>query len=543
MAQNLATPGVYIEEKSAFGNSVAGIPTAVPAFIGYTEKTVKGGQSLINKPVRITSLAEFHSTFGTGFQSSFRIQQGTNTTGGYDFEVDGKPYTVVPDNSSRFIFYDSIRLFFANGGSTCYITTVGAYTTAEGGENKAAKDDKSAKDEKGAKDNKVAVPERTAGSPEGAGGKVNQITKKALEAGLNALIMEDEPTIVVIPEAVMLAEADCFALQQAMLMHCGFKMRSRVALLDVYNGSSARTYDNTDIITRFREGVGSNFLAYGAAYYPYVYTSIVQGDELNFNSISNLDLLEELLNKEAELTSDTPKKADEIKNEVKKLRQSGVNVESLTQTLQVVSPTFKKALTQINRQLNILPPSGGIAGIISMVDATRGVWKAPANVSYATVVSPVVKLTHEDQEDLNVTVTGKSVNAIRSFVGEGTKVWGARTLDGNSKDWRYINVRRTLIYIEQSVKYAAKPYVYEPNTAATWVLMKSMINAFLNDLWRAGGLVGLTPADAFEVQVGLGSTMTPNDILDGIMRISVKVAISRPAEFIVITFEQKMQQS
>ena len=122
-------------------------------------------------------------------------------------------------------------------------------------------------------------------------------------------------------------------------------------------------------------------------------------------------------------------------------------------------------------------------------------------------------------------------------------VWGARTLDGNSQDWRYINVRRTLIYIEQSVKYAAKTYVFEPNDSGTWILVKSMITGFLNDLWKAGGLVGNSPADAYEVDVGLGSTMTPTDILDGIMRVSVKVAVSRPAEFIVITFEQKMQES
>jgi hypothetical protein len=116
-------------------------------------------------------------------------------------------------------------------------------------------------------------------------------------------------------------------------------------------------------------------------------------------------------------------------------------------------------------------------------------------------------------------------------------------LDGNSQDWRYVNVRRTLIFIEQSIKFAAKAYVYEPNDANTWVLIRSMISSFLNDLWKAGGLVGTTPDQAFSVEVGLGSTMTPNDVLDGVMRINVKVAISRPAEFIVITFQQKMQEA
>jgi phage tail sheath protein FI len=209
----------------------------------------------------------------------------------------------------------------------------------------------------------------------------------------------------------------------------------------------------------------------------------------------------------------------------------------------VVSPTFKTILGKVRILLNTLPPSAAMAGIYTAVDNSRGVWKAPANTSIASVVSPSVKLTHDDQEDLNLTVTGKSVNAIRSFIGQGTIVWGARTLDGNSQDWRYINVRRTLIFIEQSVKYAAKAYVYEPNTANSWVLIKSMISSFLNDLWKAGGLVGASPEQAYQVEIGLGTTMTPNDILDGVMKISVKVAISRPAEFIVITFQQKMQES
>ena len=116
-------------------------------------------------------------------------------------------------------------------------------------------------------------------------------------------------------------------------------------------------------------------------------------------------------------------------------------------------------------------------------------------------------------------------------------------MDGNSQDWRYISVRRTMIMIEQSIKNAAEAYVFEPNTASTWTNMKALITNFLTNVWQAGGLAGATAEDAFSVSVGLGSTMTSVDILDGIMRITVKVAVTRPAEFIVITFQQQMQQS
>jgi hypothetical protein len=139
-------------------------------------------------------------------------------------------------------------------------------------------------------------------------------------------------------------------------------------------------------------------------------------------------------------------------------------------------------------------------------------------------------------------IDGKSICAIRAFTGRGNLVWGARTLDGNSNDWRYINVRRTLMYIEQSVQDAAKAYVFAPNDAGTWVNVKSMISSFLTGLWKQGGLVGPKPADAFSVTIGLGSTMTGDDILNGIMRVAVKVAVSHPAEFIEITFQQEMQK-
>ena len=190
-----------------------------------------------------------------------------------------------------------------------------------------------------------------------------------------------------------------------------------------------------------------------------------------------------------------------------------------------------------------MPPASAMAGVYTMVDNTRGVWKAPANVSLNASVSPSVNITFADQEELNMPLNGKAVNAIRAFVGEGNLVWGARTLDGNSQDWRYINVRRTLIMLEQSVQAAAKAYVFEPNDANTWITIKSMIENFLYIQWKKGALVGSKPDEAYAVLVGLGSTMTGDDILNGIMRITVLVAVSRPAEFIEITFQQQMQKS
>ncbi|KAA4737492.1 phage tail sheath family protein, partial [Bacteroides fragilis] len=204
---------------------------------------------------------------------------------------------------------------------------------------------------------------------------------------------------------------------------------------------------------------------------------------------------------------------------------------------------YTAVLKELKRVLNLLAPSAAMAGIYTMVDNTRGVWKAPANVSVNSVISPALSITSDEQEDLNVPLSGKAINAIRTFVGEGIKVWGARTLDGNSLDWRYINVRRTMIMLEESVKNASRAYVFEPNVASTWLNLKSMIQNFLTGIWKRGGLAGATPDDAFSVHVGLGDTMTPEDVLEGILRVTVLVAIVRPAEFIEITFQQQMQKS
>ena len=192
--------------------------------------------------------------------------------------------------------------------------------------------------------------------------------------------------------------------------------------------------------------------------------------------------------------------------------------------------------------MRTVPPSGAVAGIYAMVDRTRGVWKAPANVSLNGVIGPVVKIDNLDQEDLNVHDTGKSINAIRAFTGKGTLVWGARTLAGNDNEWRYVPVRRFFIVVEESVKKASEPFVFEPNDANTWIKVKVMIENFLTLQWRAGALQGAKPEQAFFVNVGLGTTMSEIDILEGRMIVEIGMAVVRPAEFIILRFSHKMME-
>lgn len=206
-------------------------------------------------------------------------------------------------------------------------------------------------------------------------------------------------------------------------------------------------------------------------------------------------------------------------------------------------PFFKAVFDRIRHDMNLLPPSGAIAGVYATTDRSRGVWKAPANLSLRGVSAPAYKLTDQEQSTLNVHETGKSINAIRSFTGKGILVWGARTLAGNDNEWRYINVRRFFNYVEESTKKASEPFVFESNDANTWVRVRAMIENFLTIQWRQGALAGATPKEAFYVKVGLGETMTAQDILEGRMIVEIGMAAVRPAEFIVLRFSHKMQES
>lgn len=206
-------------------------------------------------------------------------------------------------------------------------------------------------------------------------------------------------------------------------------------------------------------------------------------------------------------------------------------------------PVLRDVAEQVKRTMSLLPIGGAVAGVYAAVDRTRGVWKAPANVSLADVIGPAVKINDEVQANLNVTTTGKSVNAIRVFTGKGTLVWGARTLAGNDNEWRYVSVRRFFNMAEESIKKSTEAFVFEPNDANTWVRVRAMIENFLTIQWRQGALAGATPSQAFFVKVGLGETMTAQDILEGRMIIEIGMAVVRPAEFIIVKFAHKMQVS
>ncbi|MDY0933104.1 phage tail sheath family protein [Chryseobacterium sp. CFBP8996] len=448
---NYKTPGVYVEEIAKFPPSVAQVETAIPAFIGYTEKGPK------NEPTRISSMLEYETLFGKAKNEafSFTVVEATTTP-------PIKPRTVTAQLStpSPFKMYYAMQMYFANGGGPCYVVSVGS----------------------------------AVGYPTG----VDAVDFDELKDGLATLEKEDEPTLIVFPDAEGLSTTHAYQLYNLALDQAE-DLKDRFVIMDVLGDvSTFRTAGPSS-------GPSGERLKYGAAYYPKLETVLTYSYDPAIIVADNKTL-------EYFKTND--------------------------------SELYNLAKAAMESKSVVLAPSSSMAGVYAKVDATSGVFKAPANVGLNFVVAPIEKISHQDQEALNVDATsGKSINAIRTFTGKGTLVWGARTLDGNSNEWRYISVRRFFNMVEESVKKATERFVFEPNTANTWIRVQTMIENFLNQQWQDGALAGSKPEDAYYVSVGLNKTMSAQDILEGRMIIEIGMAAVRPAEFIVLRFSHKLQEA
>ncbi|KXH79152.1 phage tail sheath C-terminal domain-containing protein [Chryseobacterium kwangjuense] len=634
---SLKTPGVHINEIDAFPPSVAQIATAIPAFIGYTEKG-----PLV--PVRITSFMEFEQIFG-------KAPSPDTVT----IDIGNDVYKVT---ESKFKLYNSLSLFYANGGGTCYIVSLGKYS--DNPAFSAAKD---------------------------------------FTDGLDLLRSFDEPTLLLSPDAVNLSDNNLAAVQQQMLLQCSDLM-DRFSILDIITLSAPNKTDLIASVESFRDKLGNMNLKYGAAYYPHlninssykfrfnkidaqvnfagIYASdpvvapmitkfksqydlvykataptgfifewnkaafqtnkdkvVIANDFSNTNAyftklvnllsklgktstITDADLktyvenvistslkpyLQSLIDLKAvyntlkdpattnvfvagkqisqtivaadfeaiwgaltvsasnlftgtlettpALTADLSKiqfALDKLRTLILNAMNSAMTsienyIEQEENTLTSNMPLYAEIVAKLSVSMNTVPPSGAMAGIYAQTDRTRGVWKSPANISINGIIGLTDDINDTEQEDMNIHPTGKSVNALRKFTGSGFLVWGGRTLAGNSNDWRFINVRRLANMIEESAKKACMQFVFEPNAAQTWVNVKGMIENYLTTVWNDGGLVGAKAEHAFFVQVGLGQTMSAQDILEGRMIVKIGYAPSRPAEFIILEFKQMQQRS
>jgi len=461
------TPGVYVEEISKFPPSITAVQTAIPAFIGYTQIAKKDGQSLINVPLRISSLLEFESYYGTAQPEEHLLTTIEDEAGTTRYNVSLPDTQAKP--ASKHLLYYAMQQFFDNGGGPCYIISVGTFLTL--------------------------------------GTVISDDT--AFRKALDELKKQDEPTLIVIPEGQSMAADTYLSLIQTALAQCAL-LKDRFTIIDLtHTGKGLKTEGEIlDAAKAFRDKMAATpeELRFGAVYFPNIRSSfnyaydetkikvVIGGAEKDFSTLTNLQ-----------------------------------------------KANVRLAISNFSIYL---PPSASVAGVYARVDNTRGVWKAPANEVVKSVFEVTCDINDQIQQNLNVDVdNGKSINAIRFFTGKGVKIWGARTLDGNSNEWRYVSVRRYFNMVEESTKKATEQFVFEPNDANTWVKVRAMIENFLTNQWRAGALAGAKPEHAFYVKVGINETMTAFDILEGKMIVEIGLAVVRPAEFIILRFSHKMQES
>jgi phage tail sheath protein FI len=500
-----ATPGIYVEEISTLPPSVAEIATAIPAFIGYTETHT--GELPIIKVIR--SLRDYEESFGQAPSSPWKIIVKEAEAEQFSYEIQDSSGQPVPIFSKpKFLLWYAIDHYFRNGGGRCFVVSIGSTGTG------------------------------------------SEFAKDKFLNGIEELEKADDPTLVVIPEATQLGN-DYGEIYQRALAHA-FKMKDRFAIIDTkIDAIKTSPSDITsESAKELRTAVGTEQLDRGAAYYPDLITT------LSHRIVTSK--IEVTITKAGTASPSTTGSSTTGSGAAASgAAASGAAASGSTGSSAAGSPTnskldslstgtnnihYNKILKLLTDQRVILPPSAAIAGAYASVDRERGIWKAPANISLQAVVAPVIQVTTEDQEGLNIDSTGKSINAIRSFPGSGTLVWGARTLDGNSNEWRFIPVRRLFISVEESVKKATAFAVFEPNDISTWLKVKGMIDSYLYTLWERGALQGTKPEQAYFVNVGLGKTMTTDDILAGKLIVEIGLAAVRPAEFIILRFSHKLAE-
>lgn len=446
---NYTTPGVYIEEKSVLPPSVAGVSTAIPAFVGYTAKAGVDNE-LIDVPVRITSITEYETHFGKVAAEDQNFSVAVDAAGAISVALPTLKNTT----------YYNLKMFFDNGGGSCYIVSVSQ----------------------------------------------SDPIVESYQRAINALSTENEPTLLVVVQHNM-ALTDYTSLVDTVLQQCAAE-QDRFGIFDMIYDSSDSVVNN---VSAFRDSVTKNNLKYGATYFPNLETNYGYEFEDDLVMVSIGGGVEILLSDESIKEDNT----------------------ALYNDIRAAISSYKLTL----------PPSAAVAGAYASTDRDRGVWKAPANVSLSGVLAPAIKVTNEENGLLNVdSASGKSVNVIRFFSGQGNLIWGARTLAGNDNEWRYVPVRRLFNYVEESIKNATSYAVFEPNDALLWTKLKGGIESFLVDLWRQGALAGASREDAYFVDVGLGKTMTSQDVLEGRLIIRIGMAAVRPAEFIILEFTHKLQE-
>lgn len=572
--QNPTTPGISVEEITRLPNSVSLIDTAIPVFIGYTEMIPEEHTG----PRNISSLLEYEKHFGKAKKESILLR---------DTEDKGVEI-ITPD--AQFLMYYSLQMYFANGGGPCEILSAGNYTsgTVELADLIAGLNRVNHSDEPRliVFPDAVSLPEadfytiynQTIAKITSTaknwfviidtyyGNSVTQSNNRNTIANLRNNIVLTTHAAAYFPHLTTILNYT-FDETDTPIVHTGLQSEGQASAV-FYAGEIAALEELKAMASEEIESVSVDALVLADL----LSQAIAIAEEINETADetsgqpldAKADLIEAIEEAKAvleaiydgtiddfvipdDLEAGTPVFSGEfdalidailaVKDEVG--AANGKTLKNLESSNSVLYHQIKKEISSLKV---VLPPSAAMAGVYGRIDATRGVWKAPANVSLNYILGPTEKVSDHEQSDMNVNDAG-SVNAIRAFTGKGTLVWGARTMDAKEKTeddqeniWKYINVRRYYDMIKLSIDRALTDgkFINEPNISQTWLRAETMIENFLNQQWMDGALAGSTAKEAYHVEVS-------GDIVKaGTMNITVKIALVRPAEFIVLNFSHQL---
>ncbi|GAB3459413.1 phage tail sheath family protein [Actinophytocola sediminis] len=503
MASSYLAPGVYMEEVSSGSRPIEAVGTAVAAFVGFAER------GPLHEPVLVTNWTQFRQNFG-------------------DF-VDG------------FYLAHAVYGYFQNGGGTAYVVRVGGGAGATNGD--AGQAALPAAELPGtAADGRTALTISARGSDVGdlavevapAGEESEDTFKLVVKQGGKAVETFDNVTTkrgpnnvatVVRQQSKLILVEETKGKALAVPRHGEIALGSPgtapvlVGANDYVGNSSDRTgfggLEAIDEITML--SVPDLMAAYQRG--------VLSAEDVKAVQLAMIAHCELMADRVAILDTPPGLKAQEVKEW--RLDVTGYD----SKYAALYWPWIKVADPVAGKQV-FVPPSGHLAGIWARNDASRGVHKAPANEVVRGAVTLELNITKGEHDVLNPI----SVNCIRSFRGQGIRVWGARTLSSDP-EWRYLNVRRLFNYVEKSILQGTNWVVFEPNDPKLWDSVKRTVTMFLRRVWRDGALFGKTPAQAFFVKCD--EENNPAESRDaGILTVEIGIAPVKPAEFVVFRISQ-----
>ncbi len=503
----MRAPGIYIKETKAFGKSIPTSDTAIPFFIGFTQRRPEGQDGVIVK--EIGKMAEYIKFFGYG-----HFQFGTTEKEAVTAELTDASATDVAStgkkgkakkttekeaaNSSTtvtkgFYLYESLKLYFANGGGRCYVASAGLFPT-----------------------------------------DTNSV-EASLNSALESLAAFPKENLIVVPDAVVLKDDKRGPFISSVLAKCaptGGYFNNNFAIFDTKKSVQKIENENTtldqvnDDITR----------SYGAMYHPWLKPSAITAE----------DVTQSLLSDDATVTAVLGWINAKLSSAKSFSFTAGVAGDHITSRKKDIrnNPKAQAAFDALVKECRMLeiPPSGAVAGAFVKSDQRFGIQKAPANINLEGVQKLSQHITDEMQADFNAPDNGKGINCIRTLLNNGIRIYGARTLNGRDNDYRYVNVRRTMSMLQESIKGLMQEFVFDDNNAKTWGKMRLTLDKFLRKMMSRGVLQGTTPSEAFAIRLGYGETMTEEDVNNGEIKVEVQLALIRPAEFIELSFEQKSME-